>query len=92
MELLMQALEMDKAPLGGDGKKMTAAARNEWVQVTFDSEAFDDEARDDLRERILKGTAAKKLAKQEARELKDSGEGSVAKPKKRPKTAAVESQ
>ena len=92
MELLMQALEMDKAPLDGDGKKMTAAARNEWVQVTFDSEAFDDATRDDLRERILKGTAAKKLAKQEARELKDSGEGSVAKPKKRPKTAAVESQ
>ena len=91
-ELLMQALEMDKAPLDGDGKKMTAAARNEWVQVTFDSEEFDDATRDDLRERILKGTAAKKLAKQEARELKDSGEGSVAKPKKRPKTAAVESQ
>ena len=90
----MQALEMDKAPLDGDGKKMTAAARNEWVQVTFDSEEFDDATRDDLRERILKGTAAKKLAKQEARELKESGEaeGSVAKPKKRPKTAAVESQ
>jgi hypothetical protein len=94
-ELLMQALEMDKAPLGGDGKKMTAAARNEWVQVTFDSGAFDDEARDDLREpRILKGTAAKKLAKQEAKEAKESGEaaGSAAKPKKRPEKAAVESQ
>ena len=93
-ELLMQALEMDKAPLGDDGKKMTAAARNEWVQVTFDSEAFDDATRDDLRERILKGTAAKKLAKQEAKELKESGEaeGSAAKPKKRPKKAAVESQ
>ena len=92
-ELLMQALEMDKAPLGGDGKKMTAAARNEWVQVTFDSEAFDDEARDDLRERILKGTAAKKLAKQEAKEAKESGEAEgAAKPKKRPKKAAVESQ
>ena len=92
-ELLMQALEMDKAPLDGDGKKMTAAARNEWVQVTFDSEAFDDEARDDLRERILKGTAAKKLAKQEAKEAKESGEAEgAAKPKKRPKKAAVESQ
>ena len=75
MELLMQALEMDKAPLDGDGKKMTAAARNEWVQVTFDSEseALDDATRDDLRERILKATAAKKVAKQEAKDLRQSG-------------------
>ena len=66
----------------------------EWVHSKFDSDAFNEEARDELRERILKGTAAKKLAKQEARELTESGEaeGSVAKPKKRPKKPAVESQ
>ena len=69
--------------------------RNEWVQVTFDSEEFDDATRDDLRERILKGTAAKKLAKTEAKQLKESGvaEGSAAKPKKKRKPeAAFESQ
>ena len=42
-----------------------------------------------------KGTAAKKVAKQEAKELKDSGgaaEGSAMPVKKRAKKAAVESQ
>ena len=94
MELIMEALEIGKAPVGTNGKKMTAAEREEWVHSKFDSDAFNEEARGELRERILKGTAAKKLAKQEAKELKESGEaeGSVAKPKKRPKTAAVESQ
>ena len=94
MELIMEALEIGKAPVSTNGKKMTAAEREEWVHSKFDSDAFDEEARDELRERIVKGTAAKKLAKQEARELKESGEaeGSVAKPKKRPKKPAVESQ
>ncbi len=91
-ELIMQDLEMDKAPLGADGKKMTAAERDDWVHSKFDS--FDEAAREDLRDRILKGTAAKKLQKKEAKELKDSGgaaEGSAAKPKqKRAKRAAVE--
>ncbi len=54
----LQALEIGKAPSGTDGKKMTAAARNEWVQLTFDSDAFNEMPRDDLvtdlRERILK--------------------------------------
>ena len=93
MELIMQELEMVKAPVGGNGKKMTAAERDEWVQVTFDSEEFNEEMRESLRERILKGTAAKKVAKQEAKERKQSGgaEGSAAKPeKKRAKKAAVE--
>ena len=73
-----------------------SAERDEWVQVTFDSGAFNEEARGDLRERILKGTAAKKVAKQEAKELKDSGggvDGGAAKPKKkRSKMAASESE
>ncbi len=63
------------------------------MQATFDSEAFDEEMRESLGDRILKETAAKKLAKNEAKQLKDSGggEGSAAKPKqKRPKKAAVE--
>ena len=93
MELIMQELEMVKAPVGGNGKKMTAAERDEWVQVTFDSEEFNEEMRESLRERILKGTAAKKVAKQEAKERKQSGgaEGSALKPeKKRAKKAAVE--
>ena len=92
-ELIMQDLEMDKAPLGADGKKMTAAERDEWVHSKFDSDAFDEAARDDLRDRILKATAAKKVAKQEAKERKQSGgaEGSALKPeKKRAKKAAVE--
>jgi hypothetical protein len=92
-ELIMQDLEMDKAPLGADSKKMTAAERGEWVQSKFDS--FDEAAREDLRDRILKGTAAKKLQKKEAKELKDSGgaaEGSAMPVKKRAKKAAVESQ
>ena len=79
------------SPVGGNGKKMTAAERDEWVHSKFDS--FDEAARDDLRDRILKGTAAKKLQKKEAKELKDSGgaEGSALKPeKKRAKKAAVE--
>ena len=87
----MQELEMDKAPLGTDGKKMTAAERDEWVLSKFDS--FDEAAREDLRDRILKGTAAKKLQKKEAKELKDSGwaaEGSANPGKKRAKKAAVE--
>jgi hypothetical protein len=90
--LIMQELEMDKAPLGADGKKMTAAERDEWVHSKFDSDAFNEAARDDLRERILKGTAAKKVAKQEAKELKQSGgvEGSAKPVKKRAKKAAVE--
>jgi hypothetical protein len=90
-ELIMQNLEMDKAPSGADGKKMTAAERDEWVHSKFDS--FDEAARDDLRDRILKGTAAKKLQKKEAKELKDSGgaaEGSANPVKKRAKKAAVE--
>ena len=95
MEVIMQELEMVKAPVGGNGKKMTAAERDEWVQVTFDSEEFNEEMRESLRERILKGTAAKKVAKQEAKELKDSGgvDGGAAKPKKkRSKMAASESE
>ena len=90
-ELIMHNLEMDKAPSGADGKKMTAAERDEWVHSKFDS--FDEAARDDLRDRILKGTAAKKLQKKEAKELKDSGgaaEGSANPVKKRAKKAAVE--
>ena len=75
MELLMQALEMDKAPLDGDGKQMTAAARNEWVQVTFDSEALDDATRDDLRERILKGTDLPLQGQGGASPVKQSGLG-----------------
>jgi hypothetical protein len=95
MELIMRALEIGKAPVGADGKRMTAAARNEWVHSRFDSEAFDEEMRENSRDRILKGTAAKKLAKTEARQLKESGvaEGSAAKPKKKRKPeAAFESQ
>jgi hypothetical protein len=90
-ELIMQDLEMDKAPLGTDGKKMTAAERDEWVLSKFDS--FDEAAREDLRDRILKGTAAKKLQKKDAKELKDSGgaaEGTAKPVKKRAKKAAVE--
>jgi hypothetical protein len=63
----LQALEIGKAPSGtdGTGKKMTAAARitlneSRWVQLTFDSDAFNEMARDDfvtdLRERISKET------------------------------------
>ena len=87
----MLTKKMDKAPSGADGKKMTAAERDEWVHSKFDS--FDEAARDDLRDRILKGTAAKKLQKKEAKELKDSGgaaEGSAKHVKKRAKKAAVE--
>jgi len=73
MELIMQDLELAKAPAGATGKKMTAAERDEWVHSKFDSDAFNEEARDDLRERIVKATAAKKLAKQEARDLRQSG-------------------
>ncbi len=72
----LQALEISKAPSGTDGKKMTAAARNEWVQLTFDSDVFNEMARDDfvtdLRERILKEahsvSAAKKVANLEGSE------------------------
>ncbi len=62
MFLDLQALEIGKAPSGtdGTGKQMTAAARNEWVQLTFDSDALNEMARDDfvtdLRERISKET------------------------------------
>ena len=93
MELIMQDLELAKAPAGATGKKMTAAERDEWVHSKFDSDAFNEEARDDLRDRILKATAAKKLQKKEAKELKDSGgaaEGSANPVKKRAKKAAVE--
>ena len=95
MELIMQDLELAKAPVGAGGKKMTAGERVEWVHARFDSDAFDEVAKDDLRDRILKATAAKKVAKQEAKELKDSGgvDGSATKPKKkRSKKAASESE
>jgi hypothetical protein len=59
MELIMEALEIGKAPVGANGKKMTAAERDKWVHSKFDSEAFNEEARDDLGDRIVKGTAAK---------------------------------
>ena len=95
MELIMQDLDLVKAPVGARGKKMTAPERDEWVHARFDSDAFDEMAKDDLRDRILKATAAKKVAKQEAKELKDSGgvDGGAAKPKKkRSKMAASESE
>ena len=95
MELIMQDLELATAPVGAGGKKMTAGERVEWVHARFDSDAFDELAKDDLRDRILKATAAKKVAKQEAKELKDSGgvDGSATKPKKkRSKKAASESE
>ena len=80
--------------MGGNGKKMTAAERDEWVHSKFDSDALNEEAREDLRDRILKATAAKKVAKQEAKDLRQSGgaEGSAAKPQKRLKKAASESE
>ena len=95
MELIMQDLELATAPVGAGGKKMTAGERVEWVHARFDSDAFDEVAKGDLRDRILKATAAKKVAKQEAKELKDSGgvDGSATKPKKkRSKKAASESE
>ena len=93
MELIMQALDIGKVPVGANGKKMTAAEHDEWVHSKFDSDALNEDMRESLRERILKGTAAKKVAKQEAKERKQSGgaEGSALKPeKKRAKKAAVE--
>ena len=95
MELILQDLDLVKAPVGARGNKMTAGERDEWVHARFDSDAFDEVAKDDLRDRILKATAAKKVAKQEAKELKDSGgvDGGAAKPKKkRSKMAASESE
>jgi hypothetical protein len=96
MELILQDLDLVKAPVGARGRKMTAGERDEWVHARFDSDAFDEVAKDDLRDRILKATAAKKVAKQEAKELKDSGggvDGGAAKPKKkRSKMAASESE
>ena len=74
-------------------KKMTAAERDEWPGVHSKFDSFDEAARDDLRDRILKGTAAKKLQKKEAKKLKDSGgaaEGSAKPVKQRAKKAAVE--
>jgi hypothetical protein len=73
LELIVHVLELVKAPVGADGKKMTAAERDEWVHSKFDSEAFNEAEREDLRDRILKATAAKKVAKQEAKDLRQSG-------------------
>ena len=82
--------------MGPNGTKMIAlSVASGCRNLTFDSDAFDEVATESLRERIVKETAARKLAKKEAKELRESGtaEGSAAKPKKkRPKTAACESQ
>jgi hypothetical protein len=55
MELILQDLDLVKAPVGARGKKMTAPERDEWVHARFDSDAFDEVAKDDLRDRIFEG-------------------------------------
>ena len=71
---------MSKAPLGPNGKKMTAIERNEWVQLQVDS--FDAASREALTDRILMATAAKKKAKQDLKDAAAAGETGAAKPEK----------
>ena len=75
-----QELDMNKAPLGPLGKKMTAIERNEWVQLQVDS--FDAASREALTDRILMATRAKKKAKQDLKDAAAAGETGAAKPEK----------
>ena len=83
-----QVLEMSEVPLGPNGKKMTAIERNEWVQLKFDSE-FDADSREALKDRIMKATAVKKLAKKDRKAATAAGEAGAAKPKKAKKQKAA---
>ena len=79
---------MSEVPLGPNGKKMTAIERNEWVQLKFDSE-FDADEREALKDRIMKATAVKKLAKKDRKAAMAAGEAGAAKPKKAKKQKAA---